>query len=266
MRRTRLLVLLGLLAVAGPAGAQPAPEAEVEAVWQAFQQLEYDTAEQQALEALARRDAFTDAEVARLFEVLALITYSRNQPGEARRYFEAALDLNPDLDLDPLLVSPKITEFFDEVKQAWQATAQTRPAPEIIYVEDPRTAAALRSLVVPGWGQLYKGERTKGRLLAGLFATTTAGALAAHLRADDRAGDALDAPADLGPADLGPAAAGEDGRGWRRTRDGLAAASAALWLFSYLDALTTGAETPPAPRLALVPAQPAPRLVLRLRF
>lgn len=242
--------------LAGVAAAQPAPAAEVEAVWQAFRDLEYEAAEQQALDALARREAFSDAEAARLFEVLALISYSRNQPGEARRYFEAALDLNPDLRLDALLVSPKILEFFEEVKQTWQMAASVRPPPQIVYIEDPRTAAALRSLLVPGWGQLYKGERARGRLLAGLFATTTAGALAAHLRAADlRATEPLD-----------PAQPPGDGRGWRRTRDVLAAGSAAVWLYSYVDALTRGTATPRQRGLALVPARPAPRLLLRLRF
>jgi hypothetical protein len=60
---------------------------------------------------------------------------------------------------------------------------------DIKMVPKTRMRAAMRSLVVPGWGQNYVGSKTKGALLTiGTLATATAAGVM-HLRYDNRRHD-----------------------------------------------------------------------------
>lgn len=248
-------LLLMLPAVAGAARAQPAPAERVEAVWAAYRSLEYDVAERQAMDALEADEDLSDVQAAQLYEVLGLIAYLRDDPDAARRFFETALSLDPALALDPLLVPPKILDFFAEVRRGWQVVPR-RP-PQIVHITDPRAEAALRSLLVPGWGQRYKGETTRGILLMGAWTATTATALAAHLRADALHDDA--------PA--GPDAPARDGQGWRTARNVLLAGGAALWLYAYVDALTGAVPTRDRrTAVRVVPGQAGLQLALRRTF
>lgn len=264
----RCAFLLLALALAGsPAAAQPADA--VGDVRAAYQRLDYDEAARQALAAIEAGGLHRD-QLVELHTILALVAYSRDDLDEARRQFGLALDLDPGLVLDPLLVSPKIVAFFDEVRQTRRTAAPAEgTVPDVRYVvlRDGRPDAALRSMLVPGWGQLYKGERTKGWVLAGLWGLTATGSLYAHVRWQD-ARDAYRAERDPGRVDDRYARADA----WYKARNNLVLGAAGVWLVSYVDALLRHHERPVATgrsaRLQLAPsASPGQaRLSLRVQF
>ena len=150
----------------------------------AYQQLEYDRAEAYAMEIL---NAYNDYPVEVLTQVhttLGIIRYGQNDQQEAQKQFEAALSLNPELVLDPALVSPKILTFFDSLKANIQnnlGSQGTQAEVRYLVLADPRPAAAMRSMVLPGWGQWYKDEKKKGSLLMGLWGASAASTVALHL-------------------------------------------------------------------------------------
>ncbi len=259
-------VALALVCGARPALAQPSAGPRLEAIWQAYQQLDYARAADSARVALERYDRYSRQELAEIHAVLGLIAFSQNQPQQARDQFTTALSLHPSLHLDSLLVSPKILDFFDEVRGELTLAAGpddgSPAAVRYVIVEDRRSGAALRSMVLPGWGQLHKGERTKGRLLLGLWGAATAGTLAAHLlREQTRKDYAAAANPDEALDRYGPF------NRWHRARNALLLAAAGVWLYSYVDALVVGGP-PRDRRLVVAPAVSGlrPYVLVRLHF
>ncbi|WP_245771988.1 hypothetical protein [Rhodothermus profundi] len=222
----------------------PRPAQLLQAVWQAYQALDYDRADSLAQRALANYRQFTPDQLVELHTVLALVAISRNETTEARRHFEAALSLNPGLQLDPVLASPKVRAFFEEIRQEMHAAPSVAASPEgvIRYVVQPdlRPAAALRSLLVPGWGQRYKGQRLKGWLLTGSWGLLLGSSLTAHLqyeRAHNRYRRATN------PDDIEKRY--QTANRWFKIRNGLLMGLGAVWAYSYLDALLYPVPTAP---------------------
>jgi len=81
---------------------------------------------------------------------------------QAKESFRQALILAPTLTLDPAYVSPKIIAVFEEVKTA------LRPPPPPPGAKPPsRMGFALRSLIVPSWGQFAAHRKVAGFIFAG---------------------------------------------------------------------------------------------------
>lgn len=234
-----LLGLFGLFFLGEVASAQPDPDPSglLGAMRDAYERLDYITAERRAREALATFDAFSADQLVEVHTTLALILYARNEPIEARDQFEAALSLNPALDLDPLLVSPKTLEFFQGIKSAMGEgrAAEREPVIRYVPVRDPRPAATMRSLVLPGWGQLYKGEAAKGWTLVGLWSTATVGAVASHVLRSNARTDYLNA---TDPTEI--AERYDTFNAWHQRRTAFALGAAAVWAYAAFDALAVG--------------------------
>lgn len=266
MRRSLLLGMLVLLLGAEAARAQPDPAGLLAAMRDAYGRLDYDTAEQRAREALALHERLSADHLVETHVTLGLILYARNEPIEAREQFEAALSLAPNLRLDPLLVSPKTIAFFEEIRGDVEQSGTGARSPVIRYVRvhDPRPAAALRSLAVPGWGQLYKGEAVKGWALVGVWGAAAGGTLVAHFKRQS-AEEAYLAARD--PQEIQDRY--DDFNRWHKARGALALGLAAVWTYATLDALVLGGPEIPevgAFELGPVPAGEAVGLGLRVRF
>jgi len=226
-------ILLGITVLAQPV---PAPEQLLQAVWRAYQALDYEQADSLARNALNDYQHFTPDQLVELHTVLALVAMSRNETTEARRHFEAALSLNSELQLDPVLASPKVRDFFEQIRQEMQSalpvTASSEATIRYVIQPDPRPEAALRSLLLPGWGQHYKGQHLKGWILTGSWGLLLGASLTAHLqytRAYDRYRRETD------PARI--ESRYRTANRWFKARNGLLIGLAAVWAYSYLDAL-----------------------------
>lgn len=260
--------VLVLLVVAGGALAQPGadPATVVEQVEVAYENLDYDAAEAQARRALARFEAFTPDQLVRLHTTLGLILYARGNDLEAAEEFRAALSLDPALTLDPLLVSPVTLAFFEDTRavlarEADAAGQDTAPVVRYIRVEDPRPAAAWRSALVPGWGQHYKGNSTKGWVLTGLWATTLAGGAYAHVQRQNAREVYL---AETDPSRIAERYDTFDT--WHKMRGGLLLGTAAVWIYAAADAALAGGSDS-SQRASAIQVSPAPGgFVLRVRF
>ncbi len=226
-----------------------------ELMLEAFQELDYERAEVYASEILASYKAYPIEELTQVHTTLGMIKYAQNSQAEARSQFEAALSLSPELELDPALVSPKIMVFFNELKtaltqnrQSTQGEAQVR----YILLEDPRPAAAMRSLALPGWGQMYKGERRKGVLLMGAWGITAGATLAAHLSLQEARSQYRKSQ---NPDDIGRLYDRYNNR--NKIRNGLAVLTAGVWLYSYIDALSIPVQLNSPQREAVIALRPA---------
>jgi len=260
--RAVLPALLLLLAAPVPAQTARDASATVVAVETAYEVLDYAQAEALARAALASPDVFTGAQLVRLHTTLGLILYARNDALGAAQQFRAALSLDANLTLDPVLVSPVTLAFFDEVKSTYigERAGEGRPQPPTRYVvvRDTRPGAALRSAVVPGWGQRARGQTARGWALTAAWSATLGAGVAAHIQRT-RAREAYLEETD---PDLV-----EDRyqtyNTWHRLRGGLLAGAGLVWAGAVVDALATGAPEAPA-RIAVGPAGAGLRLTVGL--
>ena len=237
MKRSGLVLMLGLTATV--AFAQPAGNLAglLDAMDDAYERLDYETAEGRAREALASYDLLSADQLVRVHTTLGLILHARSEPLEARTQFLAALSLDPALELDPVLVSPKTLAFFDELRsEAVNQGSEGEATIRYVQVRDPRPAATLRSLAVPGWGQLYKGERTKGWALVGAWGLLAGGTVGAHVLRSRAQQDYRDAE---GAVEIEERYA--DYNTWHRTRGVLGLGTLAVWAYATVDALVWGA-------------------------
>lgn len=204
---------------------------------QAYQSLNFTEAKIKAEAALKDYDRFKVAELTEIHKILGLIYFSQNRRPEARAEFENALSLNPALELDPMMVSPKIMEFFRQVKEDLTAQQNSDVTPRVRYilVSDPRPAAAMRSMVLPGWGQLYKGEKQKGIVLMSLWTAGAVGSVITHIVRQNAQGDYLSATS---PDQI--EARFDRFSTFHKLRNNLVLFSAGVWLFSYFDAILKG--------------------------
>ena len=256
--------ILGVL-LAAAAAAQPGPADLIVAMEDAVARLDYGTAEDRAREALARFDALSPDQLVTVHSTLGILLHAQDEPVEARRHFEAALSIDPSLRLDPVLVSPKTVEFFDGVRSTMPAPGSVAPsnaaALRYVLVEDRRTGAAFRSLVLPGWGQFYKGDDVKGWAFALTAGAVVAGVTAASLQydaADDRYREFRGTQEEIRELY-------DEANRWYLIRGGLVRGAAVVWGAAMLDALLTGGPEPVS-RLSVEPAEAGVGLSLRARF
>ncbi len=200
----------------------------------AYERLDFELALASADSVIRSSESSSPEDLVEVHTIAALVYVARNQPRNARQHFASIVSIDPDLELDPMLASPQALELFREV----QSEARTRqvdnvmPSVRYLRVYDPRPSAAYRSMVLPGWGQLYKGHRTRGYAMMGIWASTVAGTVAAHIVRNSRRDAYLN---ETDP--LAVAGRFDEYNRWHKARNNLAIAAAATWVVSYLDAL-----------------------------
>jgi tetratricopeptide (TPR) repeat protein len=115
---------------------------------------------------------------------------------KAKEQFKNALLLNPELELDPATVSPKIIKVFEEAKAemavAPPITEPVEPVPRKDKEEISGFDATIRSCCVGGWGQMYRGESSKGKKMMIAWGVTGGATLVTWIIAGKKENDYQD--------------------------------------------------------------------------
>ena len=233
----------------------------------AYERVDFDVAEQRIQEALDQFDLFSPTELAQVHMFSALIYYAQDDAGKAEAQLVLALQLHSDLELDPILAPPGLVAIGDRLKkdfkEAGQINNEQQPDVRYLVLDDPRPAAAMRSMLVPGWGQLYKGERKKGYWLIGAWGATAGGTLVTHfLRAN-----AEDKYLEAATVDDARALYDDFNR-WHQVRNNLFLAAAGVWVYSYIDALIFQTTPVQSQRVQVytTPSLSGPNMQVIIRF
>lgn len=269
LRVTVIVLILSSVGLVEPVAGQVPVPTGVEGVREAYEKLLFDLA-------LARADSIIQSgeqnpdDLVEVHTIAALVHIARNQPSAARPHFLSALSIDPDLELNPTIASPQALELFRQAQEEILSGDDHGTASTIRYlrVYDARPAAAYRSMLIPGWGQIYKGQRTRGYVFMGMWGATAAGTITAHIIRHDREQSYLDETDPTRVQDRF-----DDFNRWHKLRNNLAIGAALTWFVSYLDALIfEGPDRPPqGPSLALSyrpvhgRAMPSVSLHIRLR-
>lgn len=242
-RVTVFVLVLASLGTVSSVWSQVPESTGVAGVRQAYEKLDFDLALARADSIIQFGERYAPEELVEVHTLAALVHIARNQPTAARPHFLSALSIDPDLTLNPTIASPQALELFRLAQEETRSsqTASTSSTIRYLRVYDPRPSAAYRSMLVPGWGQLYKGQRTRGYTFMGLWVATAAGTLTAHIIRNDRRQSYLN---ETNPADVQDRY--DEFNRWHKARNNLAIGAALTWVVSYLDALIF--EGPRQPR------------------
>lgn len=107
---------------------------------------------------------------------VAFALVAQGEHALAREHFTRILRRRPQYQLDPKLTSPKILAVFDETKAAFLATEPREAGPHAVTEITTPGAVTFRTVLFPGWEQLYHRRTTVGAVFLGAgIATLGAG-------------------------------------------------------------------------------------------
>lgn len=141
-----------------------------------YEALEFEKAIQSGQNLLKSNRKYNQDELATVHQYMALAFYNTGKIDSARSHFLTLLSIKPDFELDPISVSPKIISFFDQLKNETRASTEEHAIgyTKYVFLEDLRPGATLRSALLPGWGQIYKHQKTRGYIIGGAFIASLA--------------------------------------------------------------------------------------------
>lgn len=124
----------------------------------------FDGAELTALRGLRMASDLDELGQMKYHLLLGFVYVARDQKDNALQEFNLVLIANPRYELDPVQTSPKIMDVFRQARNDYMLRVTSEPFYGKVQ-SDVRLSASWRSLLVPGWGQFYKKQDTKGSAL-----------------------------------------------------------------------------------------------------
>lgn len=135
---------------------------------------------------LSEEPSLTDLAKVQIEKWIAFSLIAQGKSSSARERFVQLLTLNPDFDLDPVLTSPKILTVFNDAKVIFLSRRRTQKD-TVQSVHQTFGRVTYRTVLFPGWEQLYQGRTTSGSIFLGAgVATLGAGITLEILRAKAR--------------------------------------------------------------------------------
>ncbi|MDZ7266855.1 MAG: hypothetical protein ONB48_06270 [candidate division KSB1 bacterium] len=156
----------------------------------ALQRGEFQLATALADSAIAHFQDFTPVELAEIHALRGLLAHQRRESAAVDAHFRSALQLSRTLQLDPIFFSPVLQQRFEQIRsQMPPAATSVQVETRYLMIPDQRVDAAWRSLVLPGWGQRFKGQKIRGQVFLFSTAALAGATLTAHFlreRAEER--------------------------------------------------------------------------------
>jgi hypothetical protein len=210
------------------------PVPSISDITSAFQNLDYKRTLNLTDAATERFNDYNTDELVLIYQFRALSFYYIGQEDDAKNAFISLLSIRPDHQLDPVMVSPKIIQFYEKLKiqNREEVSDNTRIQIRYVQLQDPRPGAGWRSLVLPGWGQIYKQQETKGYVILSAFALNAVALITSIVKENDAHNvyrgtihpDEIDRTYD-------------EYNKWHRTRQYLTYSQVIIWAFAVGDAI-----------------------------
>lgn len=128
----------------------------------------YDEVVINAQKALSDTAVYTPSDIVYLRTYLAFSLVALGNDDQATEVFKAILVSKPKLELNPEFVSPKIISVFKRAQlEITKSQGQTGVQSGMIFDtgRPPKLPCLWRTALWPGWGQSYRGEIRKGKIL-----------------------------------------------------------------------------------------------------
>ena len=148
-------------------------------------------AEYLALKALNRRNNYQTGELAEIHKYLALCYIARGERLSAVDEFVKMLELNPQFRFRRQVTSPKIMTIFEEAMREFQNILDSNLEKPTAETDTKWRSAAVRSIIFPGLGQFYKGDKVKGYIFSGSGIVSVSGLVYSQIKYSDAHDDYL---------------------------------------------------------------------------
>ena len=162
-----VICLLSLL-VAGTLRAQPSARADslVALVRGLYDQGSYLSSEVEARRLLDNR-SLPDSVRIRVEQYLAFSLVAQAKNAAAVDHFVTILRIDSAFVLDPILTSPKILSVFSEARRQYREWKLSDRSHLQLEQRVPDHSVSFRTILFPGWEQVYQGRPVKGYSLVG---------------------------------------------------------------------------------------------------
>lgn len=214
----------------------------VETLEKKFKSFEYSEVISLSDKLLTQRQELAQNDLIHILEMRAISYYSLGETEPSQNTLLEILEINPEFELDPVKTSPKIINFFEEVRSIFlskqeDSMRERQALDSLTAVIQTDTynqfrGSMLRSIILPGWGHLHSGYSKKGWLLTAISAATMGTAIYfavdAHSKEEAYLNETERALIESKYDDYNSA---------YKTRNILVAAYAAVWLYSQIDLL-----------------------------
>ncbi|UCE18063.1 MAG: tetratricopeptide repeat protein [Gemmatimonadota bacterium] len=188
--RVLILPIFLMIVIWCPVHCQEETRESIDKIIEAYTQFQFTDVITLAHQALTTDPPPSEEIRVQIYTYLGFAYTALGENDKAKENFEEALTLDPSLTLDPIYVSPKIIAIFSEAKAAVETSQEkierepVQPFP-ISITKDKRSGGAWRSLLVPGWGQLYKGQKQKALAIFTVHTINLGATLYLHLKMED---------------------------------------------------------------------------------
>lgn len=170
-----------LFLVSGPLAAQDSTS-PLQALETSFKSFKYQEVINLSEIFISQQEQHPDSILLPVLRMRTIAFYSLGDSRNAVNNYLEILRRQPDFQFDPLRTSPKIIDYFTGIRGNFlerQSAADTSSAiPTVTTITQPfPRGAMMRSLLLPGWGQLHQENKTKGWILTTLSVASLSGAL-----------------------------------------------------------------------------------------
>jgi len=134
----------------------------------------YEALENYALRSLLDTDSLALSDKAALYKYLGIVYILQGRETEGKHEFVRWLMIDRNGYIDPFRFPPEVMEVFRTAKAERDNRIEQYPV-LALPIWKPTTSSTVKSLFVPGWGQIDKGNTTKGVLIFTAQAVTLTG-------------------------------------------------------------------------------------------
>ena len=222
---------------------------------------------------LLKTASLSDSLTINLCVMRAISFYSLGEENNSKISFTEILKINKDYVPDPSIVSPKLVSLFNEVKEAYLKTiVSTEPVDSTtvtkvqkVFDNELMKNSLTRNIALPGWGQLYAGNKTKGIVLSALSGATLVSTVYFIFNTNSKENDYLNET----NKNLIQQKYNSYSTSYK-IRNTLIIAYAAIWVFSQLDLILSNDEIfmrePPASNNEIPPSNNEISFSVRIPF
>lgn len=178
----RLAKLIYILFIISLATAQ---EISIESLTQKYISFEYKDVIELA-DIMIDSGNYNSDQLIKILELKGMAHYSLGEETISKTVFENLLRLNSNHTMDQTRISPKIVNFFNEIKVAFiNDLEQERPIldslrlvkQELITAQNNYKVSVVKNLLVPGWGHFAMDNSTGGIIYSTLGIGSSVGAI-----------------------------------------------------------------------------------------
>lgn len=226
----------------------------LEEVRSAYQSFSYQEVVTSSNLLLRNNTQLSDNDKIEVYTMKAVALYSLNQAEDSRKNFIELLKINSQYELNTTLISPKIIDFFSNIKNDYkQIASEIEQKPVVKDPEDVEKidlsvyternsllkSAITKSILLPGLGHIEMGENTKGWLLSSASVILLSGIAYSLFETNSREeAYLLETNLDLIPQKY------DDYNKTYKIRNIVLITYAAVWLYTQIDLLLFNNELP----------------------